>query len=67
MTCSKCGKEISEEQVYTYKDKKMCENCLIHEDLFPLGHIGQNKRNFSLKIENRINRAVIYSFMVWEE
>ena len=40
MSCSSCGKELSEEEVYTFEDKRMCEDCAIQAGLFPLGHTG---------------------------
>ncbi|MBI2287870.1 MAG: hypothetical protein HYU83_02630 [Chloroflexi bacterium] len=29
MKCSRCGREISEQQSYVYKDKVFCEDCLM--------------------------------------
>ena len=29
MKCSRCGRELAEDQRYVYQDKVFCENCLI--------------------------------------
>jgi hypothetical protein len=49
MKCGKCDKEILEKQLYTCKGMKLCEECFIHENLFPLKHTGHLGRLFSLK------------------
>lgn len=49
MKCSRCGKEIPEEQLLTHKGKKLCENCYIHAGLFPLKHTGHLGSLFNLK------------------
>ena len=49
MKCEKCDKEIPEKQLYTYKGMKLCEECFIHVNLFPLKHTGHLGSLFSLK------------------
>ena len=49
MECSRCGKEIVEEQIYTYAGKPMCEDCFINVSRFPLGHTGPLKKLFNIK------------------
>ncbi|MFC1947268.1 hypothetical protein ACFLXY_05025 [Chloroflexota bacterium] len=49
MKCSRCGREIPDEQLYSHKGLKMCEGCYIHANLFPLKHTGKLGRLFSLK------------------
>ena len=29
MNCSRCGKELSEDQTYAYEGKAFCEDCLM--------------------------------------
>jgi hypothetical protein len=40
MECSNCNKEISEEEIYVYKDKQMCEECAMNMEMYPRGHTG---------------------------
>ena len=49
MECRRCGKELTEEQVYSAKGKPMCEHCAMHVGLFPLGHTGPHKKLFYIK------------------
>jgi recombinational DNA repair protein (RecF pathway) len=49
MPCSSCGKEVSENEVYIYEGKRMCEDCAIKTGLYPLGHIGARKDKISEK------------------
>ena len=49
MLCKGCGKEISEDEIYTYEDKQMCEDCAIDAGLFPLGHTGSRRDKISEK------------------
>lgn len=49
MKCNRCGKEVPEKQLYTHKSEKMCEDCYIHVNLFPLKHTGHLGRLFNLK------------------
>ena len=49
MTCSACGKELSEGDTYLYEGKKMCEDCAIADGLFPLGHTGLRRDKISEK------------------
>ncbi len=37
MKCSRCGREISEEQAYPYQGKPLCEDCLMEVGLHPKG------------------------------
>jgi len=45
--CSSCGKEISENEVYAYEGKRMCDNCTMKAGLFPLGHTGSRRDKIS--------------------
>ena len=49
MLCSVCGKELSENEIYTYEDKRMCEDCAIKAGLYPLGHTGLRRDKISEK------------------
>jgi recombinational DNA repair protein (RecF pathway) len=49
MSCNRCGKEVSEDQVYTYEGKHMCEDCAMKAGLYPLGHIGSRRDKISEK------------------
>jgi hypothetical protein len=49
MLCKVCGKEISEDETYTYEGKRMCEECAIGAGLFPLGHTGLRRDKISEK------------------
>lgn len=49
MLCKDCGKEISEDEIYTYEGKQMCEDCAIDAGLFPLGHTGSRRDKISEK------------------
>ena len=49
MLCDGCGKEISENEIYTYEGKRMCEDCAINAGLFPLGHTGSRRDKISEK------------------
>lgn len=40
MTCTNCGKEMTEDDAYTVDHKPMCEDCAIQVGLFPLEHTG---------------------------
>ncbi len=33
MKCSRCGRELSEEQVYAYQGKPYCDDCLMETSL----------------------------------
>ncbi|MDP2917665.1 MAG: hypothetical protein Q8O16_07045 [Dehalococcoidia bacterium] len=35
MKCSKCGREITQEQAYNYEGKTMCEDCMMEIGLHP--------------------------------
>jgi hypothetical protein len=47
MSCNSCGKHVSENEVYIYKDKCMCENCAMKAGLYPLGHTGSRRDKIS--------------------
>lgn len=47
MLCSVCGKRISENEIYTYEGKSMCEDCAINSGLYPLGHTGLRRDKIS--------------------
>jgi len=47
MLCSGCGKDYSENDVYTYEGKRMCDDCAIKAGLFPLGHTGSRRDRIS--------------------
>ena len=49
MKCSRCGKELKGKQVYSSRGKALCEDCFMHEGLFPLGHTGHLKNMFKIK------------------
>ncbi len=49
MVCGNCGKEVSENEVYAYKGKQMCEDCVIKAGLYPLGHTGLRRDKISEK------------------
>jgi hypothetical protein len=49
MLCGNCGKETSENEVYVYEGKRMCEDCAIKKGLYPLGHTGLRRDKISEK------------------
>ncbi len=49
MLCNGCSKEISENDVYSYEGKQMCEDCIIKAGLYPLGHTGLRRDKISEK------------------
>ena len=49
MLCNDCGKDIFEKNIYTYEGKQMCEDCIIKEGLYPLGHTGPRREKISEK------------------
>jgi len=55
MTCSRCGKEILEDQVYTHKGKRMCDDCYLSLSRFPLRHTGSYMKLFYIK-DSKQNR-----------
>ena len=49
ISCNSCAKEISENEVYIYEDKRMCEDCAIKVGLYPLSHTGSRRDKISEK------------------
>ena len=49
MSCGSCGKEVSENGVYIYEGKGMCEECAMKAGLYPLGHTGLRRDKISEK------------------
>lgn len=49
VSCSSCSKEISENEVYTYEGKQMCDDCAMKASIFPLGHTGLRRDKISEK------------------
>jgi hypothetical protein len=47
MHCSVCGKEVSENDLYTFDGKEMCDKCCMNEGLYPLGHSGMRRDKIS--------------------
>ena len=45
--CSKCGKKISENDVYIFKNAQMCDDCAMKTGLFPLEHTGARRDKIS--------------------
>ena len=45
--CSNCGKELSEEDIYTVGGSKLCEDCAMDMGLFPLEHTGSRRDKIS--------------------
>ena len=44
-----CGKDIFENDIYTYEGKQMCEDCIIKEGLYPLEPTGLRRDKISEK------------------
>ena len=49
MSCSSCNREISENEIYTFGGKPMCEDCAIKAGLFHLSHTGLCRDKISEK------------------
>ena len=49
MICSKCGSDVPEKRMCTYKGKPTCEDCVMRAGLFPLGHKGPFRKQFAVK------------------
>ena len=49
MPCTSCGKMISETDVYIYEGKRMCDDCVMKDGLFPLEHTGARRDKISEK------------------
>ncbi len=47
ISCRSCGKEISENDVYTYEGKHVCDDCAMKASLFPLEHTGARRDKIS--------------------
>jgi len=47
LKCSRCGKKISADDIYTYQGKAMCDDCAMQAGLFPLGHTGLRRDKIS--------------------
>jgi hypothetical protein len=58
MLCKVCGKEISEDETYTYEGKRMCEECAKGEGLFPLGHTGL-RRDKIVAFQRKVDRLKV--------
>ena len=46
-SCSRCGKKLFENDVYTYEGKPMCDDCAMKAGLFPLEHSGSRRDKIS--------------------
>ncbi len=47
MPCGQCGKRLSEEDVYIFEGKRMCDDCAMKAGLFPLEHTGARRDKIS--------------------
>lgn len=47
ISCCRCGKKISEDDIYIYEGNRMCDDCAMKAGLFPLGHTGARRDKIS--------------------
>ncbi|BCL61585.1 hypothetical protein DGMP_22780 [Desulfomarina profundi] len=47
ISCKKCGKEISGNDIYIYEGNQMCDDCAMKAGLFPLEHTGSRRDKIS--------------------
>ena len=47
ISCSSCGKMLSEDDVYVYDNKHMCDDCAMKAGLFSLEHTGARRDKIS--------------------
>lgn len=45
--CSRCGKPLSENEIYLFENKIMCDACAMTSGLFPLEHTGARRDRIS--------------------
>jgi len=48
-SCSRCKKEVSENEIYIFEGRPMCEDCAINAGLYPLEHTGLRRDKISEK------------------
>jgi phage FluMu protein Com len=47
ISCSHCGKMLSENDIYIYEGKHTCDDCAMKAGLFPLEHTGARRDKIS--------------------
>jgi hypothetical protein len=49
ISCCQCGKKFSEDDIYIFEGKNMCDDCAMKAGLFPLEHTGARRDKISEK------------------
>ena len=47
ISCSGCDKKLSENDIYIYEGRYMCDDCAMKAGLFPLEHTGARRDKIS--------------------
>jgi recombinational DNA repair protein (RecF pathway) len=47
ISCCHCGKKLSEDDIYIFEGKHMCDDCAVKAGLFPLEHTGARRDKIS--------------------